>query len=332
MKTRIVGTFLLLVGCGGSGPSQAEAPKPNLEDPAPAGASAMAALDAVQAKDYDAAKGKADEILAKSPNDPIAHFALGIVAEERDQDLAAAEKHYRAALAADRKLVGASIYLSALLVQAGRHAEAAEVARKGLEHGKATAELHVNLGYALAGQGDHGGAAKSFGNAIALAPDAPEFRIARGDALFAGGDKDGAIKEYKNALSRAKGAVAVLADVGRGLAQAGDPQGCILAFDQAIAGRGKLAPKDLGLLHLERGRCRAEAKDLAGARADADKGIELSPGPSAHYAAARYAEAAGDKKACKQHFAKVLELAASAPAEARQSLEAKAKAGVERCK
>lgn len=317
-----------LAGCASSGPSQAEAPKPNLDEPKgeapPGSADAMAALEAAEKKDYAAAKSKGEAVLAKAPNDPVAHFALGVVSEESDKDVEAAEKHYRAALAADPKLVGASIYLSALLVDQKKFDEAADVARKGLAHAKATPELHINLAWALAGKGDAASAAKSMGNAITLKPDDAALRLDQADFYLQAGDKDAAAKAYKNAIAKAKGDGSVLGVAASGLAKAGDPAGCVATWDQVITKGEKPQPL------LQRALCKAQAKDLEGALADAKKAIAIEPSPAAHYAAGKYAEAAGDKKTCKTHYAEAAKLAAAA--KPGTELEAAAKKGEARCK
>lgn len=320
----------LLVGCGGSGPSQAEAPKPDLEDkPAKAdtgGASAdsMAALEAAEAKKFDEAKTKADAVLAKNPKDAVAHYARGIVAEQSEKDLDAAEKHYRAALEADPKLVGASIFLSALLIDKKEWDEAAKVARAGLASAKGTPELHINLASALHGAGDHATAAKSYANAVALKPEDAELRLWHGQELIDAGDKDGAAKAFKGALAKAKSNTSVIALGGLGLKDAGDYPGCVAAFDQAIAVKAS-AP-----FYTERALCKHLAKDMAGARKDLDEAIKIEPSSKAHFYAAKFAEEDKDKKACKAHYLEAAKLAAAAKPGTK--VEEEAKKGAERCK
>lgn len=319
----------ILVGCGGTGPTQAEAPKPNLDDkPAKAdtgGASAesTAALDAADAKDWATAKTKADAILAKNPKDAVANFVRGLV-DEQEKDLDAAEKHYRAALAADPKLLGASSNLAALLLEKKQWDEAAKVAREGITWSKGSYELHLSLALALHGKGDHATAAKSYANAVALNPEDPKLRYDHGEELIEAGDKDGAAKAFKGAIAKAKGDSTLIALTGLKLKQVGDLPGCVAALDQAIT------IKATATWYTERALCKHAANDVAGARKDLDESIKLEPSSKAHFAAGKYAEEAGDKKACKAHFLEAAKLAAAA--KPGTPVEAEAKKGAERCK
>jgi tetratricopeptide (TPR) repeat protein len=318
------------LGCTGSGPTQAEAPKPNLDDKPGKGdtggasADAMAALEAAEAKDYAGAKAKADAALSKNARDAVAHYARGIVAEQADKDLDAAEKHYRAALDADPKLVGASIFLSALLIDKKQFDEAGKVARAGIAGAKGTPELHINLASALHGAGDHATAAKAYGNAVALKPDDAELRLWHAQELLDAGDKDGAAKAFKGALAKAKTNASILALVGLGLKDSGDFPGCVAAFDQAIGVKAQ-AP-----LLTERALCKQAGNDAAGARKDLDEAIKLEPSSKAHFYAGKFAEQAGDKKACKAHYTEAAKLAAAAKPGTK--VEEEAKKGAERCK
>lgn len=332
-RTTTVAVVLFLVGCGGSGPSQAEAPKPSLDDKPPhagaadtggASAEAMAALEAAEAKSWADAKAKADAVLAKNPKDAVAHYARGIVAEDADKDLDAAEKHYVAALEADPKLVGASIFLSALYIKREKWDDAAKVARAGLEHAKGTYELHLHLALALHGKGDHALAAKAYANAVTLRPDDGKLRFDHGEELLEAGDKDGAAKAFKGAIAKAKGDSSLIALSGLELKKAGDLPGCVAAMDQAIA------VKASGAFYTERAICKHAAKDVEGARKDLDEAIKLEPSSKNHFYAAKFAEDAGDKKACKTHYEQAAKLAAAAKPGTK--VEEEAKKGAARCK
>ena len=317
-----------LTACGASGPGQAEGPKPSLEDPkdnggggAPASSPDLdAAMSALESKDYKTARAKAEAVLAKTPDSADANFVLG-VCDESDGKPDDAVKHYQAALAKDPAISGASINLSALLIDLKRWDDAAQVCKDGLAKQKGTVELHINLSYALKGKGDHESAAKSFANAIALKPDDPTLRVDRAMELLSAGDKDGAAKELKNALGKSGGNADLLAEIGVGLAQTGDAPGCVAAFDKAIA--AKSTPE----FFTERAICKHKANDLAGARKDLDDALAKDPANiKAHAAAAKYAEEAKDKKACKLHYLEVAKLAKEG------DLADQAKKGADRCK
>jgi Tfp pilus assembly protein PilF len=332
MKQAIIISFVVVLGgCGGSGPSQAEGPKPDLSGPPAGSASSSAgaedkgspelasAHDALEAKDFKTARTKAEAVLAKNGKHAEANFIVGIC-DEADKKNDDAVTHYKAAIAADPKLLGASINLSALLVDMKQFDDAAEVAKAGLKLAKGSAELHTNLAYALKGKGDHATAAKSFANAVQLKPEDALLRLDYADELKEGGDKEGAQKQYKNVIAKAGEDVNVIAAAGIGLAQSGDPPGCVAAFDAAI--KKKSSPDFL----TERAICKHKAGDLAGARADLDESLKAKPTVKAHAAAAKYAEEAKDKKACKLHYAEVAKMAAGT------KVEEEAKKGMERCK
>jgi tetratricopeptide (TPR) repeat protein len=323
---------MLCIGCGGSGggPTQAEGPKPTLPSGPDEGQSASGAggeaLEAAKAGDFKAAKEKADAVLAKNPKDAIAHYARGIAAEDGDKDDAEAEKHYRAALDANPKLVGASIFLSAQMIKLKRFEEAAKVAREGIKNDKGTYELHLHLGIALHNTGDHATAAKSFANAVALHPDDASLRLDYGKELLEAGDKDGAAKAFKEGANKAKGDSALLTEAALGMKDAGDNVACAATLDPVITAKPTVA------LFMVRASCRHGAKDLPGARKDLDEAIKLEKPPSfrTHGYAAKYAEEAGDKKACRALYLETAKLiAAEKPG---TKLEEEAKKGADRCK
>jgi tetratricopeptide (TPR) repeat protein len=314
-----------LAACGGSGPTQAEGPRPNLDSP-PTGtdgdkgsAELADAHAAVAAKDFKTARAKAEAILQKNPKHAEALFVVGECdeADHKDEDAVA---HYRAALAADPGLLGAAINLSALLIDLKRFGEAADVARAGLKSGKGAVELHINLAYALKGKGDHATAAKAFANALRFKPESADLYVEYGDELHAAGDNPGAQKAYKNAVAKAGDDVALIAAAGIGLSQSDDAPGCVAAFDTV------LAKKSSADFLTDRAICKHKAGDLGGARADADASIKIKPNIRAHTVAAMYAEEAKDKKACRAHFAEVAKMGVGT------RVETDAKKGIERCK
>jgi tetratricopeptide (TPR) repeat protein len=81
------------------------------------------------------------------------------------------------------------------------------------------------------------------------------------------------------------------------------------AFDAALAG-GALAPELRGEVHLDRARAAVAAGDLAGARADIDKGLELVPGdPFGWYLSAALARRRSDLRRAQDDIARAVSLA-----------------------
>jgi Tfp pilus assembly protein PilF len=299
--------------CGGSGPKQAEGPKPNLDDTSGGGGTSSggndkpvapeieAAQDAVKNNDCTTATAKAKAVLDKDKDSADAHFILGVCLEKDDKK-DDAWKEYDAALKIDPHHLSAATNESALLIDLGKFDEAVAVCKAALVSNKGAVDLHINLGYALAGKGDHADAAKSFKNALALKPDDATLMVARGNELAANGDKDEAAKSYKNALAKTDDAE-LIGEAAVGLGTAGDPQGCVAALDKAIAKASS------SKLLADRGICKHKAGDVPGARKDLDDALAAdATNVIAQFAAAKYAEEAKDKKACKEHWAAAAKL------------------------
>jgi tetratricopeptide (TPR) repeat protein len=99
----------------------------------------------------------------------------------------------------------------------------------------------------------------------------------------------------------------------------GNPANAVKAFDAALA-TSSLQAELRGEVHLDRARAGVALADLAGARADLDKGLALVPGdPLGWYLSAALARRQGDLPRARTDIAKALELA---PAEAGILLEA----------
>jgi tetratricopeptide (TPR) repeat protein len=105
----------------------------------------------------------------------------------------------------------------------------------------------------------------------------------------------------------------------------GEPAKAIKAFDAALA-TSALQAELRGEVHLDRARAGVALGDLAGARADMDKGLALVPAdPLGWYLSAALARREGDMPRARTDIAKAVELA---PREARVLLEAGNIAGI----
>lgn len=90
---------------------------------------------------------------------------------------------------------------------------------------------------------------------------------------------------------------------------AGDPAKARKAFDAALAAVS-LSPELRGEVHLDRARAAVATGDLAGARADLDKGLELVPGdPFGWYLSAALARRQSDLGRAQDDIAKAVSLA-----------------------
>ncbi len=308
---------MALSACGGGGPpKQAETPHPDLDAPPPGHAAEkvlptadVEAEEALEKGDCATARAKVQVVLDKSPDDADAHFVLGVCAQ-KDGDNDAAVTNYKAALTGDPSIVAAAANLAGLLDDLKRFDEAADVARAGIAHGgKGVAELHVALADAFKGQGKHDLAAKSYENAIKIHGDDAQLYLWEGEQLVDAGDKTAALRAYRGAVTHAKDDVSVLELAAIGLEKAGDPTACVAALDKAMT-KEATAP-----LLARRGVCKHAGGDLPGARADLDASIAKSPTFGAQAAAGKYAEEAGDKQACREHYLAAAKIGAGKPVE-----------------
>jgi tetratricopeptide (TPR) repeat protein len=99
------------------------------------------------------------------------------------------------------------------------------------------------------------------------------------------------------------------AEAGNGWLAGNDPAKARRAFDTALTA-GTLAPQMLGEVHLDRARASVAAGDVAGARADLDKGLALVPAdPFAWYLSAALARRQNDLARARTDIDKAVMLA-----------------------
>lgn len=221
---------------------------------------------ALKAGDFKGAKDLFVGVLDRKPGHPRALHYLG-VCNENLGDKQAAEKNYRDALAKAPELADSALNLSAMLMEGNRADEAIKVLRTAIEKTPADPMLHANLGHALLRSGDKGAATSEYKLALNLGEDAAT-RLALASVLLESGKKEEAQAELKKIASRATNRE-MLATVGDALARTGAFAECVSAFDKAIS--IKAAPE----LHVQRGVCRHQLKDDAGAKNDYDAALKL---------------------------------------------------------
>lgn len=261
---------------GGEGP-KAEARKPSADF-----ARGKAALEQ---GNEPGARAAFEAAIAKDANDPDAHAYLGAMVEKNDK--AAAEKHYRAALATVPGHEAATLNLSALLMDANKLDEAIEALKASAEKHGDSAALKLNLGLALAAKGDEPGATAALGEAVKLAPKDPMGHITFGQVLGKWKKNDAAKEELLKAEKLANGDVGVLASVGFELKNIGAFADCVRVLD------GTIDKKDAAELRTYRALCKLGAQDKPGAQADLEAAVAKDPkyGPAHFYLGGRHAEA-----------------------------------------
>jgi Flp pilus assembly protein TadD len=263
----------LSVACGGPPKPANDLPPPTDAEPAgPAevpASKADADIAAAEAalKDGDAARAKkaAEAALAKDEKSSKAHYYAGVAGEALGEK-EAAEKHYRRALELSPGLSDAAVNLSALLLDAGRAADAAAVLKPLA--GKGDPLVAANYAAVLAASGDHPGALAAYETAI-KGGGGKDLRVRLGYAheLVKAARKDDAAKALREGLSGLADDRDLLSAMARGLAEAGAYDDAIKTIDRAI----KL--KSSADLLVYRALFRRGAKDPAGAKTDLDAAI-----------------------------------------------------------
>ena len=103
-----------------------------------------------------------------------AHFQLGRLAEAGG-NVALAETHYRAAMAADQSDLAACLRLGLIAARAERWPAAADAFREATRRRPDSVEAHANLGNVLLAQGNARAALASYEAALRLRPGDPRL-------------------------------------------------------------------------------------------------------------------------------------------------------------
>lgn len=326
------------LACGGGKPAEAPAPAASTDTTsksasaanAPATASAPAGpmdgpaaptnsddvkkgIAAMKAGNWNGARDAFESALKKNPKQADAHFYLGVVMEKTG-DKAAAEKHYKDALAADPNLDEAAVNLTAFYVDAQKWDEAIALAKKAVAKNNKNAAMHLSLAVALAGKGDQDGATKSFEEATRLEPNNAQYFLAYGHQLAEWKKQPEAVAKLKQALAVAHDDPGLLGQIGFELRSLRAVPECIQAMDKAIAA------KDNAEFRVIRGQCKMANKDKTGALADAQAAVASQPDYApAHYWLGSWLGEDGKYKDAVAEFETYLKLAPKGPmAEAAQ--------------
>ncbi|MBX3189948.1 MAG: tetratricopeptide repeat protein [Labilithrix sp.] len=283
----------LLLACGGppkppetpaetppdTGATPSATPKPGpTEGPVAASTSddVTKGTAAIKAGDWNAARASFEAALTKNPKQADAHYYLGLVMDKTG-DRAAAEKHYREALAIQPDFPEPAENLVALLVEGQKYEEAITIAKKVLAKNAKNAEMQLNLAFALSGKGDVEGASKAFDDAVKLAPNDARFYLGYAQHLAAAKKTDEAIAKLKQAQRVAGDDPGMLASVALEQKNLRDFQSCVATLDHAI----KL--KDAAELRVYRGHCKLGLKDLPGALAEFQAAVGKEPNSAPAY-------------------------------------------------
>ncbi len=309
---RFIGAASLLVlGCGGGAhPATAPDTVVPLDDgaagakstsPAPAASpDVQRAMKAIEAQHFEEAKSLLEGVLAKNPKDAQAHYYMG-VARAGLQDPAGARQQFEAALAGDPQLLEAYVNLSAIDLELKDGAAALSAAERGLKLAPKHPQLTLNRALALEASGNKAAALVAYGDAVKANPDDFTLHTSYAQLLLEAGKKAEAVSEIS--VVRRSDDVRLLAVAATVARQAGAPAECVATLDRA------LAVKPHAALHVRRGLCREDVKDLAGAKSDYEAALRLDAkfAPAYHYLG-KLKQAAGDKKAACTDLLKAAEL------------------------
>ena len=244
-------TLLLLLGaCGGARPTQSTSEPIEFEDEQAARLAPPASPEVTEAESLIAQGRAADAVplleraAAASAGDVRARLDLGL-AHEMLEDLPAAERAYREAIAAQADFAEALNNLGALLRDTDRTEEGIAMLRRAVEARPAFASAHLNLALALEDTGDAAGAEAEYRIVMRLAPRDPASRTNLAMILIERGDREHALLELRQALPLAEGSRADLAQIGNGLRRAGDADLAVRALTEAIDAGEDPAPPAL---------------------------------------------------------------------------------------
>lgn len=239
---------------------------------------------------------------------------------------------YQDALAVDPRSIDASKRLAGILLDVGEIEQAIAVAHRALERAPGDGDLWLIVAIAWERKGDDARATAAFARAAETfriaakrhLDDAP-FRMRHARVLIAIGDVDAARVELEAVVDLARDHVELVAEAALAFSSIGEPKRCVSALDEALESFSTSDAAHRALLLSDRATCRYAAKDLGGARADADASLALEPSVELHLKAARWDEQAGDKRGCTNHYLAAATLAAGTP------IEHQAELGAQRC-
>jgi tetratricopeptide (TPR) repeat protein len=257
-------------------------------------------MDAIQAGDFEKARGILEQAVAAAPGDAQAAFYLGVALHSLG-DAEGAVARYEKALALDPNLAEARVNLSAALLDAGQADRALAVVEQALASAPNDPALLLNRAMALSHKGDAKAAAAAFEKAVRANPGDPETRFLYAQALEQAGESGKALTELKR-LGESDD-LEVLASAARLLGRLGAFDECVASLDRA------LQKKPAAELYVQRGLCKHGKKDDGGALKDYEASVAADPGFAAGYFyLGQHKRAQGDKKGAKAALGKAVEL------------------------
>jgi predicted O-linked N-acetylglucosamine transferase (SPINDLY family) len=156
------------------------------------------------------------------------------VSAHRSGDLAVAEKHYAAILAAKPDQFDALHLLGALRAGQGRLEEARRLIAQALVINPASAEANANLGYALSALNRSAEALAQYERALTLKPDFPEALCNRANILCQLDRHEESLADYRRAIALRPDYAEAYYNLGYALHRLGRDEQAVAAYDRAI--------------------------------------------------------------------------------------------------
>jgi Flp pilus assembly protein TadD len=192
----------------------------------------LAAICGMQGR-FDELIDLLNKALKLEPNDPDAHYNLGIALQEKG-DLDAAITSYNTALGLKPNDPEAHYNLGIALKEKGDLDVAIASFNTALQFKPNYPEAHNNLGIALQEKGDLTAAIASYNTALELKPSYPEAHCNLGIALKEKGDLTAAIASYNTALQLKPNDPEAHCNLGIALKEKGDFTDAIASYNTAL--------------------------------------------------------------------------------------------------
>ena len=205
----------------------------------------MAATTWRQLPSYHDPEALWSDVLAKNPASYLAQIHLGWIRTGQNRDPEATE-HFRAALALEADDSESPIDLRTLgmsLARQKKFAEASDCFTEAVRRDPGDWQALHELALVSARQLRYNEAAGLFRRVLLIRSDVPIVRVNLGNALAAEGDLDAAIVEYQTALAQSPGLVEAKFALARALARAKRPEEAERVYREALEQqRGTLMP------------------------------------------------------------------------------------------
>jgi tetratricopeptide (TPR) repeat protein len=211
------------------------------------------------------------DVVARRPNNPRAHYNLGILLE-RASRLTEATEQYEAALRLKPDYAEAHNNFGSLLYKTGRLAEAIAHYQQALDINLTFAEAYYNLGLALFNSHRAPEAVDQFEQALQLKPDYTSARTNLGIAFIKTGRVEAAITQFEQVLGVTPEDAEAHFNLANALAQAGRLPEAVLHFQTTL----RLKP-DFAEAHNSFGIALAEADRLPEAISQFEQAVRLRP-------------------------------------------------------